>query len=349
MRSQSSAAGSAASTSRGALQQSSPAARQAAAAHKGARRRAARVRLGGTGPPPGRAAYPKRSGGLRQTHVNDEHCPPRGARLAAVKPSRLSVVLLLTVILPVAGLAALGARSIAQEEALLGQREAQRADELARSVRDGLRLRLLDEARRANTRLREALAARGAEPLLAVHCHDDRGLALANALEAYRAGVDLVDATVLGIGERAGLVDLAQLAVVLTTDFGETSWQLDALPELYRTVSTYSGVPIPRGFPIVGENAFTHCAGVHTHAATRNAVHYQSLDPALVGREMKVSLDHMSGLSSVQYALAKIGAEDAAEDAELSAAVLAEVKRVGEVGRTVLHQELLDILAFCRA
>ena len=76
-----------------------------------------------------------------------------------MKPSRLSVVLLLTVILPVAGLAALGARSIAQEEALLGQREAQRADELARSVRDGLRLRLLDEARRANTRLREALAA----------------------------------------------------------------------------------------------------------------------------------------------------------------------------------------------
>lgn len=199
------------------------------------------------------------------------------------------------------------------------------------------------------SRLREALAARGAEPLLAVHCHDDRGLALANALEAYRAGVDLVDATVLGIGERAGLVDLAQLAVVLTTDFGETTWDLAALPELYRTVSTYSGVPIPRGFPIVGENAFTHCAGVHTHAATRNAVHYQSLDPALVGREMKVSLDHMSGLSSVQYALAKVGAEDAAEDAELSVRVLAEVKRVGEVGRTVLHQELLDILAFCRA
>ena len=49
------------------------------------------------------------------------------------------------------------------------------------------------------------------------------------------------------------------------------------------------------------------------------------------------------------YNVAKIGAEDAAEDAELSAAVLAEVKRVGEVGRTVLHQELLDILAFCRA
>ena len=93
-----------------------------------------------------------------------------------MKPSRLSVVLLLTVILPVAGLAALGARSIAQEEALLGQREGQRADELARSVRDGLRLRLLDEARRAHTRLREALAA--GDELDAVVASPGLGIAL---------------------------------------------------------------------------------------------------------------------------------------------------------------------------
>lgn len=197
-------------------------------------------------------------------------------------------------------------------------------------------------------RLREALAERGAEPKFAVHCHDDRGLALANALEAHRAGVDFIDATVLGIGERAGLVDLAQLAVVLSADFGESRWNLTALPELYRAVSTYSGVPIPKHWPVMGENAFTHCAGVHTHAATKNAVHYQSLDPGLVGREMLVSLDHMSGLSSVQYALHKIGQEDAAGDAELVQAVLAEVKKVGEVGRTVRRSELSDIVSFCR-
>ncbi|MGE0711249.1 MAG: LeuA family protein [Planctomycetota bacterium] len=199
-------------------------------------------------------------------------------------------------------------------------------------------------------RLREALDARGARPRLAVHCHNDRGLALANALEAFRAGVDIIDATVLGIGERAGLVDMAQLAVVLSADFGQGgSWELTALPELYQTVSTYCGVPIPAGFPIMGEHAFTHCAGVHTHAATKNAVHYQSLDPALVGREMQVSLDHMSGLSSVQYALSRLGAEDAAEDRELVLLVLGEVKKVGEVGRTVRQEELRDILHFCRA
>lgn len=196
------------------------------------------------------------------------------------------------------------------------------------------------------SRLREGLDARGARPLLAVHCHNDRGLALANALDAFAAGVDIIDATVLGLGERAGLVDLAQLACVLHADFGETSWDLKRLPALYETVSRYSGVPIPKGFPIVGENAFTHCAGVHTHAATKNAVHYQSLDPALVGREMLVSLDHMSGLSSVQYALEKIGFPDLERD--LVGRILEQVKRVGEVGRTVAKSELHDIVQWCR-
>ena len=195
-------------------------------------------------------------------------------------------------------------------------------------------------------RLREALDKAGLSPKLAVHCHNDRGLALANALEAYRAGVDLIDATVLGIGERAGIVDLAQLLLVLGGDFEEQGWDLSALPELYAKVSTYAGVPIPAHFPVCGANAFTHCAGVHTHAATQNAVHYQSLDPALVGRRMLVSLDHMSGISSVQYALEKVGLD--VSDPEQLKAILAQVKAVGELGRTVAAPELRDIVRWCQ-
>jgi 2-isopropylmalate synthase len=197
------------------------------------------------------------------------------------------------------------------------------------------------------SKLRDALAAKGAEPKLAVHCHDDRGLALANALDAHRAGIDIIDTTVLGIGERAGIVDLATLVAVLSADMNETGWNLEQLPALYKTVSTYSGIAIPPTFPVVGANAFTHCAGVHTHAATKNAVHYQSLDPALFGREMLVSLDHMSGYSSVQYALEKVG-EDASDDA-LVKDVLVQVKRVGEIGRTVGHRELGDIVNWVRS
>jgi len=196
-------------------------------------------------------------------------------------------------------------------------------------------------------RLRDALAARGAFPLIAVHCHNDRGLALANALDGYRAGADVIDASVLALGERAGLVDLATLMTVLVHDFGEAgAWQLTRLPELYRLVSRFSGVPVPPTFPVTGRNAFTHCAGIHTQAALRNPLHYQSLDPAVVGRRSEIALDHMSGMAALRHSLAAIGEEDLADEA--ARAVLARVKAVGQAGRTVDLEELGLIVGFVR-
>ncbi|MCG8605549.1 2-isopropylmalate synthase [bacterium] len=194
-------------------------------------------------------------------------------------------------------------------------------------------------------RLREELSKRDAYPQIAVHCHNDRGLALANTIDAYRAGADIIDATVLGLGERAGIVDLAQLLVVLSTDFDEgTSWDLRLLPQLYDLVSRHSGVAIPINWPVIGQNAFTHCAGVHTHAATRNPFHYQSLDPALVERQMDISLDHMSGISSVRWALDKIEVE---ADNGLSKQILDLVKSIGKKGRTVGLNELPYVVEWC--
>ncbi len=199
------------------------------------------------------------------------------------------------------------------------------------------------------SRLREALAARGLEPRIAVHCHNDRGLALANTLDGYRAGADILDATVLGLGERAGITDLATLLAVLAADFGHADrWRLERLPELYSLVSRFSGVPIPNHLPVTGANAFTHCAGVHTQAALADPLHYQSLDPALVGRRSQVALDHMSGLSSVRHALDAIGAD--ASDRDLAEQALAQVKEIGQTGRVVDLDELALIVGWlgCR-
>jgi 2-isopropylmalate synthase len=195
--------------------------------------------------------------------------------------------------------------------------------------------------------LRDALSKRNCNPKIAVHCHNDRGLAVSNALSAYQAGVDIIDTTVLGLGERAGIVDMAQLLVVLSNDFGLDQWNLSKLPEFYELVSRYSGVPIPPTYPVMGANAFTHCAGVHTHAATKNAVHYQSLNPGIVGREMQVALDHMSGRSSVQYALEQIGEQ--IDDSAILDRILEQVKRVGETNRHITGEELHDIVAWCHS
>ena len=191
--------------------------------------------------------------------------------------------------------------------------------------------------------LKDELAARGAFPQIAVHCHNDRGLALANVLDAFRAGVDIIDVTVMGLGERAGLVDMASLLSVLITDFSvDAPWNLGKLPPLYDIVSRYSGIDIPPMYPLTGMNAFTHCAGVHTQAALKNPLHYQSLSPDLVGRTPKISLDHMSGLSSVKYMLAETGEPDL--EKELVLKILDQVKQIGRMGRTVDKQELKFIV-----
>lgn len=193
--------------------------------------------------------------------------------------------------------------------------------------------------------LKAELAAQNLFPKIAVHCHNDRGLALANAIQAYEAGAEIIDASVLGLGERAGIVDLAQLLVVLTSDFGMHKWNLSKLPELYELVSRHSQVNIPVNYPVTGRNAFTHCAGVHTHAASVNPMHYESLSPELVGRKRTFSLDHMSGIASVRYALNLIGQGDLDETVQMD--VLQEVKSVGQRGRTVELSELSHIVNSC--
>lgn len=196
------------------------------------------------------------------------------------------------------------------------------------------------------SKLKNGLAESNLHPKIAVHCHNDRGFALTNALDAYRAGAEIIDASVLGLGERAGIVDLAQLLVVLTADFNFNKWDLKKLDDLYHFVSRHSGVPIPVNYPIMGKNAFTHCAGVHTHAASVNPTHYESLSPELLGKERHFSLDHMSGIASLKYALKLLNITDI--DIEVQNAVLNEVKAIGQKGKIVELIELPHIVDFTK-
>ena len=158
--------------------------------------------------------------------------------------------------------------------------------------------------------------------------------------------MEIIDASVLGLGERAGIVDLAQLIIALLS-MNENLPHLNPkkLTELYELVSKYAGVAIPVHFPVMGRNAFTHCAGVHTHAAVKDPTHYQSLDPSILNRQMEVSLDHMSGISSVQWALEKLNIE---LDNEMIIQILNQIKAIGQKGRIVDLNELKHIVDWCK-
>jgi isopropylmalate/homocitrate/citramalate synthase len=110
-------------------------------------------------------------------------------------------------------------------------------------------------------------------------------------------------------------------------------------------VSRYAGVNIPLNFPVMGQNAFTHCAGVHTQAAAVDPLHYESLNPKLVGRERRIALDHMSGLSSIKSAMAQIN--QTTDDEAFLLRVLDRVKAVGTRGKTVDLPELRHIVDWC--
>jgi isopropylmalate/homocitrate/citramalate synthase len=92
---------------------------------------------------------------------------------------------------------------------------------------------------------------------LAVHCHNDLGLALANSLVAVECGVEVVDVCVNGLGKRAGNVALDDMVIALWLlhDF-DLGVKMDRLYDLSQTVADLTGIPISESKPLTGRNAF---------------------------------------------------------------------------------------------
>lgn len=154
-------------------------------------------------------------------------------------------------------------------------------------------------------RLRAALHDR--VPLHA-HCHNDLGLAAANALAAHEAGAQVLDVTVNGLGERTGIASLAEVATALRLAYGvDNGYRLDSLPEISALVANASRVPVSPQAPVVGRHAFTHNAGLHVAAVLRDPDHYESIPAALVGRTRTLWLDRYAGLETVRHKLDELG------------------------------------------
>lgn len=197
--------------------------------------------------------------------------------------------------------------------------------------------------------LKDELSRQGLHPKIAVHCHNDRGLALANALDAYRAGADIIDVSVLGLGERAGIVDLAELLINLSDIFAEsTHWKLSSLKELYDLVSEHSNVFVPHNHPAVGKYAFTHYAGTHVKAVGKDSSLYQSLNPQIFSRQSNFALGMQSGRTAVALALKQIGRADIVGNEDLVSKILEEVKRIARRGTPInIQEELSAVVEQC--
>ena len=159
---------------------------------------------------------------------------------------------------------------------------------------------------------------------LHVHCHNDYGLATANALAGLEAGARLADVTVNGLGERSGITALAELALALKMLYQvQNPWKLELLPRLSRLVERASGVLLAENRPIVGLYAFTHKAGLHTRAVLQDPRTYEAFPPELVRRQRQITLSKYTGRAAVQARLQEMGIE--AQVGQLDQ-ILAEIK-----------------------
>lgn len=118
-----------------------------------------------------------------------------------------------------------------------------------------------------------------------VHLHDDRGLAMANALAAIDAGVDWISTSVNGLGERAGIVDLAALLANLAYRGLRPLSDGRRLRELSRRVGAYSRSAPDDRRPVVGRNVFRHVSKLHVRAVERDPRTYEWLPAESLGTE----------------------------------------------------------------
>jgi hypothetical protein len=177
---------------------------------------------------------------------------------------------------------------------------------------------------------------------IAIHCHDDMGLAVANSLTAIESGAEIIHATINGIGERAGNASLEEVVVALYALYGvKTNVKLEKIYGVSRLVEKLTGVIVPKNKAIVGENAFSHESGIHVHGVISSSQTYEPIEPERVGRKRKIILGKHSGKHSVIELARRFGVRLNDDQAEI---ILREIKNRGDLGHKINEIQFLEML-----
>ncbi|MBW2974424.1 citramalate synthase [Candidatus Woesearchaeota archaeon] len=158
---------------------------------------------------------------------------------------------------------------------------------------------LPDEVMGIIKKVKDFTEKEGLKARLGVHFHNDSGVGVANSLVAADMGVDEVQGTINGLGERAGNADLCQIIPNLAIKKKmKLKVKLDKLTELSGLVYTLANIKEPGSQPFVGKNAFSHKGGIHVDAVMKGAS-YEHIDPTLVGNRREIVLSDLSGKANI--------------------------------------------------
>ena len=145
---------------------------------------------------------------------------------------------------------------------------------------------------------------RKATPIaIGIHAHNDFGMATANTISALHAGADWGDVSVLGLGERAGMAKLEEVAGYLALQHRRPGYRADLLKTLCETVARATKRPIAPHHPVIGEAIFSCETGLHLQGLLREPSTYEPFDPRRVGSERRLLFGTKVGQGAVQILL----------------------------------------------
>jgi 2-isopropylmalate synthase len=180
-----------------------------------------------------------------------------------------------------------------------------------------------------------------------VHCHNDLGLATANAVAAVINGARQVECTVNGIGERAGNTSLEEIVMILYTRRDQINLTTNITTgEIYTTsrlLTRITGVGVQPNKAIVGANAFAHESGIHTDGLLKDKITYEIMTPESVGvSKSSLVLGKHSGRHAMKDELQKRGYE--LSDEHLNK-IFARFKELADKKKDLYDEDLETIVA----
>lgn len=173
---------------------------------------------------------------------------------------------------------------------------------------------------------------------ISLHCHNDYGLAVANTIAGINAGAKTAHVSINGLGERAGNTSLEELVMSLYSLYQrKTNVHTKLIYETSKLVSRITGIAISPTKAIVGENAFGHESGIHTHGVLTMPLTYEPMAPELVGRKRWIQAGKHAGGHGISAQLKELGI-DVSQD-QLSE-IVSKVKELGDKGKRLTESDL---------
>jgi 2-isopropylmalate synthase len=187
----------------------------------------------------------------------------------------------------------------------------------------------------------------GSETIIfATHCHNDLGMATANALAAVEAGARQIECTINGLGERAGNTALEEVVMALKVRNDimpfRTGIDTTKIMNISRKVATVSGFPVQFNKAIVGKNAFAHESGIHQDGMLKNAETFEIMRPTDIGlSETNLVMGKHSGRAALRAKLHDLGYELA--DNQLND-VFVRFKALADRKKEVYDEDLIALM-----